>query len=243
MTDVADLLARAEAARAELGPGSGADTAVVAGIPCVSYRVDQPWACQAKAMYPPTRVALDAVLDWLEEHAVTRQQWTVMTRQRHDDAPVFTAAGLTPWLALPILALGRADLLERVATVDGLDVGPASGTAEFLAVYGEELAPLITPGTLADPTHHHLVGRIDGQPVACVQVREVANTAYLSGVTVVPACRGRGIGSATSVAATRFALASHPRAVWLAAESHLHPMYARLGFRQVGVHTLLRPGS
>lgn len=243
MTDVADLLARAEAARAVLGPTSGADSAVVEGIPCVSHRVDQPWACQAKAMVPPTSAALDAATDWLEARAVTRRQWTVMTRQRHVGAPVFSAAGLSPWLTLQILALGRADLLERIAAVDGLDVGPASGAAEFLAVYGEELAPLITPGILADPTHHHFVGRVDGQPVACVQVREVANTAYISGVTVIPACRGRGIGTAISVAATRFALASHPRVVWLAAESHLHPMYARLGFGQVGVHVLLRPGD
>jgi ribosomal protein S18 acetylase RimI-like enzyme len=241
MTDVADLLARAEAARAVVPASAGVASEVVEGVPCVSHPIGLPWACQAKAMVPPSPVVLRAVTAWLDAHALATNQWTVMTRQRHVDAPVFTERGLTPWLEMPVLTLGRADLLVQVPEVDGLEVGPVSEPADFLAVFGQELAPLITPGVLADPTQHHLVGRIAGQPVGCAQVREVMDTAYISGITVVPAYRGRGIGSAISAAATRFALTTHPRVVWLAAERHLHQMYGRLGFRQVGVHVLLRP--
>jgi GNAT superfamily N-acetyltransferase len=102
------------------------------------------------------------------------------------------------------------------------------------------LAPLVTDGVLADPHHDHLVGRIDGQPVACARIRRVLGTAYLSAITVLPQFRGQGYGLAISAAATRQARTTHPSLVWLAAVSELHPMYARLGYRPVDTHVLLK---
>ncbi|WP_020575234.1 GNAT family N-acetyltransferase [Actinopolymorpha alba] len=239
MTDVADALARAEAALTEIPADSGV-SAVVAGIPCVSYPLKQAWATQAKAMVPPRPAALDAALEWVSGHADVPGLWAVMTRGRHVTQPVFTERGLTPWLELPVLLLGGADRLASVPHVQGLEVSLATSPAEFLAVYGEELTPLVSPASLAAPSYHHLVGRVDGVPVACAQVREVAGTAYISAITVVPGARGRGFGSAISAAATRYALGLRPRAVWLCAQKDLHRMYGRLGFRPVDVHVQLR---
>ncbi|MFD2079534.1 Acetyltransferase (GNAT) family protein [Actinopolymorpha cephalotaxi] len=240
MTDLADLLARAEAALADVPADSGT-SAVVAGIACVSYPIGQPWATQAKAMGPPSASALDQAVEWLDAHAPARGLWTVTTRTRYAGRPEFTGRGFRPWLELPVLVLGSVARLAAAAPVAGLTVGAPDSAEEFLGVYGPELAPLVTPGVLASPTYHLLVGRVDGVAVACAQVREVAGTAYVSAVGVLPEWRDRGIGSAISAAAARYALGLQPRAVWLSAESHRHRMYGRIGFRPVDTHVLLRP--
>ncbi len=242
MTDLADLLARAEMALAHLPAAvlsAGSASAVVEGIPCASYPIGHRWATQAKAMTPPRPGALDSALSWLDTHAPTPGCWSVTTRERHVRDPVFVVCGLVPWLDLPVLVLGRADRVRATPDVPGLDLSPARSVEEFVAVYGSELAPLVPAGILGEPGHHFLLGRLDGVPVACAKVRAVAGTAYISGITVVPAQRGRGVGSAITAAAARLALAARPRAVWLSAGSQLHGMYGRLGFQQVGVHVQL----
>jgi GNAT superfamily N-acetyltransferase len=246
MTDVADLLARAEVALTDLSAAAsaaGSVSAVVEGIPCARHPVDHPWATQAKAMSPPRPYALDAAIGWLEEHAPAPGCWTVTTRLRHVADPVFVGRGLTPWLELPVLVLGRADRVRNAPDLPGLELSPAHDVAEFLAVFGADLAPLVPAGILTEPGHHHLVGRIAGEPVACARVREVAGTAYVSGIAVVPSHRGKGVGTAISAAAARVALTARPRAVWLTAVAGpLHRLYGRLGFQQVDVHVQLRRG-
>ncbi len=240
MTDLADLLARAEASLADVPPDI-ATSAVVAGIACVSYPIDQPWATQAKAMGPPSASALDQAIEWLDAHAAVRGQWTVTTRARYAGQPEFTRRGFRPWLELPVLVLGSVARLAAAAPVAGFTVGAPDSAEEFLGVYGAELAPLVTPAVLAAPGYHLLVGRVDGAAVACAQVRQVAGTAYMSAIGVLPEWRGRGVGTAISAAAARYALGLQPRAVWLSAEVHLHGMYGRIGFRPVDTHVLLRP--
>lgn len=237
MTDVADLVARAEGALGLLS--SSGESELVQGIPCASYPIGEPWASQAKAMLPPPPAALDAAIDWLSARAPA---WSVMTRQRFASLDVFTSRGLTPWTELPVLVLVRRAAIEATPTVP-LEVGPAASAEEFLTVYGQELAPLVTAGTLADPEYDHLVGRVDGQPVACARVRRAAGTAYLGAITVLPERRGQGYGLAISAAATHAALATQPRLVWLAAAPELHPMYGRLGYRLVDTHVLLTRGD
>jgi ribosomal protein S18 acetylase RimI-like enzyme len=240
MTDLADLLARAEAALADVPPEIGT-SAVVAGITCVSYPIDQPWATQAKAMGPPSASALDQAVEWLDAHAAARGEWVVTTRARYAGRPEFTRRGFRTWLELPALVLGSVARLVAAAPVAGFTVGAPGSAEEFLGVYGAELAPLVTPAVLAAPSYHLLVGRVDGTAVACAQVREVAGTAYICAVGVLPEWRGRGAGTAISATAAKYALGLQPRAVWLTAEAHLHRMYGRIGFRPVDTHVLLRP--
>ena len=241
MTDVADLLARA-AAVVELPSGAPGSAAVVGGIPCVSYPIAQAWATQAKAMVPPHPAGLDQAIDWLSGHAHGGpDQWVVTTRERYARLGVFGDRRLAPWLELPVLVLGSAAQARTAPHPAGLAVGTPANAEEFLAVYGAELAPLVSPAVLAAPDHHLLVGRLDGVPVACAQVREVVGTAYISAVTVLPECRGKGIGRAISAAAARYALGLEPRAVWLCAVAGLHGLYGALGFRAVDVHVQLRP--
>jgi GNAT superfamily N-acetyltransferase len=123
--------------------------------------------------------------------------------------------------------------------VPGLTVGPARDAAEFLSVYGADLAPLVTPRHLRSPGYRFLVGRMDGVPVACAQVRRAADTAYVSAVTVRPEYRRRGIGAAVSAAATRIARDLTDGPVWLHAEDGPARVYRRLGYVPVDRHVLL----
>jgi hypothetical protein len=233
MTDVADLVARAEAA---LGlPATSGESELVQGIPCSTYPIGEPWASQAKTMLPPPPAALDAAIGWLEARSPA---WTVMTRERFAHLGVFTSRGLEPWLELPILVLTQRAALRRTDAVP-LAVGPATSAAEFLAVYGAELAPLVTDGALADPDDELLVGRVDGRPVACARIRRALGAAYVSAITVLPAERGNGYGLAISAAASNAALATQPRFVWLSALPDVQPLYTRLGYRPVDTHVLL----
>ena len=240
MTDLADLLARAEAALADVPADSGT-SAVVAGIACVSYPIGQPWATQAKAMGPPSVSALEQAIEWLDAHAAAPGQWAVTTRARYAGRPEFTGAGSGRGWSFPswswAVSPGSRPRPRSPVSPSARRTARRSSSAST----ARDLAPLVTPGVLASPTYHLLVGRVDGVAVACAQVREVAGTAYVSAVGVLPEWRDRGIGSAISAAAARYALGLQPRAVWLSAEPHRHRMYGRIGFRPVDAHVLLRP--
>lgn len=230
-TEVIAALSRAELALPE-PVGDGTEAELVAGILCTSAPIRQPWATQAKVMDVPAPEALAAATQWLGKRA---PEWTVTIRAEHAHEPVF--AGLTPSLELPRLVLSAEP--EPVPAVDGLTIGPARDPEEFLTVFGWELAPLVTPQAFA-LEGSYLVGRIEGRPVACGIVRMYAGTAYISGITVAPAHRGRGIGTAISAAAVAAAKRQDPTVVWLTAVRELHPLYGRLGFRVVDVHLQLR---
>lgn len=205
----------------------GGATAVVAGVKCHSIPIPEPWATQARPVGPTD---LHPVLGWLRDQS---PQWTVAVPSWLAGRDEY--AGLVPWLTLPMYVLDG----EPVAVpVPGLEIGSARDPAEFLAVYGSELAPLVTAAHLAHPAYHHLVGRLDGAPVGCAKVLEAAGTAYVSAVTVLAGYRGKGIGAALSAAASRLG-GERAGVVWLHAAERARPLYERLGYRFVGEHVLL----
>lgn len=234
--DLADAVAVAESARADLSDVGG-DWAIVNGIPCVRLPVDYPWAVQAKAMSPPDALALAAAVRWM---AGWGSSGTVVTRRQHADHAVFTAAGLRP--ARTLSAMVWLEEPAGVAPVSGLDISAARSAAEFrtpFVSFGVDLAPLVTPRHLSAPSQRYLVGRFGGAPVACAQILWTAGTAYVSAVAVLPEFRGRGVGTAVSVAASQMARARCAGPVWLHAETRLQPLYRRLGYRGVDEHIQL----
>jgi len=238
--ELARAVAAAESARADLSEVAG-DWAVIEGIPCVRLPVAYPWAVQAKAMSPPSANALAAALRWM---AGWGSSGTVVTRRQHADHAVFAAAGLQPTLTLS--AMVCLDEPAEHTTVPGLDIGPARSAEEFriaFASFGSDLAALVTPRHLSAPSQRYLVGRFGGAPVACAQIHWTAGTAYVSAVAVLPEFRGLGVGTAISAAATREARSRCSGPVWLHAETHLHPLYRRLGYQVVDDHVQLRTGT
>lgn len=229
----AACLADAAAAAAEAPGAPGRQTALVDGVRCVVYGVPQPWAAQAIVFDEPRPASVAAAVAWLRERADAD---IVMTRTRYAGHPAFRGRVLDH--ELPALVL-TDDRVSGMRDASGLDIGPARDPAEFLAVYGAELAPLVTPADLADPHRRYLVGRHQGEPAAVAMVRRTGDAAYIGGVTVLPEWRRRGFGTAISLAATRAAVRTGASLVWLHSTETSQPIYERLGFRVVDTHLQL----
>lgn len=231
----ADLVAAAYLAdvTAVCTAAPGRQTALVDGVRCIRYGLAQAWAAQAIVFDEPRSEGLDAAAAWFAGRA---ERWTVMTRARYATHPALAGRTLDHEMPALVLADGRA---ATVRDDTGLDIGPARDPAEFLTVYGAELAPLVTPADLADPGSTYLVGRLDGAPVAVAIVRRTDDVTYVGGVTVLPEHRRRGFGTAISIAATKAALATGAGTVWLHSTPVSQPIYERLGYRVVDTHVQL----
>lgn len=87
-------------------------------------------------------------------------------------------------------------------------------------------------------TGHHLLGLVDGVPVAVARWRPVeydgVGMAKLERFAVLPAWRGRGLGRAMVAAALRAAQAAGFDAFVLHAQAHLQGLYASFDFEPVG---------
>ena len=230
MSDAAARVSAAHADTDDLTP-AGDDWAVVSGVPCQHISLPQPWATTGRVLAlpnPPTADVVTEVVAWLSARSA---HWTLMVRTR--DEP--RMAGFQRWDLMPVLALdGRP--ASRSSTV--ADIGPARDRHEFLVPYGSDLAPLVTDAHLAAPRMHHLVARVDGEPVGCARVRLLADTAYVGAVTVLVAWQGRGIGAALTVAASELA-AGYSDLVWLHCTLGSRALYERLGYHYIDDHTLL----
>lgn len=211
----------------------GRHTALVHGIRCVVYGVAERWGAQAITFDEPRREAIEAATAWLDERAGASM---VMTRARYAGHPAL--AGRVPDHEMPALVL-RDDHAAGSRDTAGLDIGPARDRDEYLAVFGAELAALVTAADLADPRRIHLVGRHEGVPVAIAMVRRSVDAAEVGAVAVLPEHRGRGFGTAISAAATRAALATGAELVWLHSTPMSQRIYERLGYRVVDVHLQL----
>jgi GNAT superfamily N-acetyltransferase len=79
----------------------------------------------------------------------------------------------------------------------------------------------------------HLLARDGDRPVACSSLFILPSGAWVTNVGTIPAARGRGAGSAVTVAAIEAALGAGHARIWLAASLLGAPVYRRLGFRSV----------
>lgn len=82
---------------------------------------------------------------------------------------------------------------------------------------------------------HHLLGRIDGRPVAAATALETGPIPTLWGIGTLEEYRGRGVGRAITLAACRIVRANGHRMVGLWATPPGQPVYERIGFRTVGL--------
>ncbi len=87
-------------------------------------------------------------------------------------------------------------------------------------------------------TCHHLLGVLDGAPIATARWRPVARegrtAAKLERFAVLPEARGQGLGRALVAATIREAQAAGHRTFVLYAQTHLESFYAAFGFVPVG---------
>jgi ribosomal protein S18 acetylase RimI-like enzyme len=231
MRDAALRVARAHADPTDISLAN--EWAVVADVPCQHIAMPHPWATTARVLAvptPPTAGAVAEVSAWLADRSPV---WSLLVRLA--DEAAFT--GFQQWELMPVLRLvGR----PRSRPGPPVEVGPAHNPEEFLVAYGAEHAPQVTEAHLAAHHMHHLVARIDGEPVGCARVRLLGDTAYVGAVTVRPAWQRRGIGSALTLTASDVG-ATYTDLVWLHCSEASRALYEQLGYRHIDDHALLVP--
>ncbi|GAA4345766.1 bifunctional histidine phosphatase family protein/GNAT family N-acetyltransferase [Angustibacter luteus] len=249
--DLAELVDRADSERNEppplppdRPPLPGSAYATVRGIACASLPIAQAWATQASVTglgFTPSPGAVDEVTAWLDDHSpsawhlVVGEHWAPEVAARHGLVEVMRHG---VWVCEEVA--GEPDVLADVRA-EGLTLEPAADVAEFVSVFGADLAPIVE-GQLDLPDRAFPVLRHDGRVVGCARLRDLAGTTYVGGITVLREFRGRGWGLALSALATRSALQRSPIA-WLHCEDTVAGLYARLGYRRVTTHVHLGPAA
>jgi GNAT superfamily N-acetyltransferase len=233
MRDLAGRIARAHADPVDIALAD--DWAIVSGVPCQHVALPYPWATTGRLLALPGPAAADAVTEvtaWLRARST---HWSLLVPLA--DETLF--AGFRRWELMPVLALRGQPVSHPGAPVR---IVPARNPDEFLVPYGAELAPLVTGAHLAAERMHHLVAWVDDEPVGCARVRMLADTAYVGAVTVLPEWRGRGLGTALTLAASELG-ARRSDLVWLHCGDASRALYERIGYRHVDDHVLLVPGD
>ena len=125
---------------------------------------------------------------------------------------------------------------DHLPTVRGLFEEYAAGMGLNFCFQGftEELASL--PGKYAPPDGRLLLAECDGQPVACVAMRKIADgICEMKRLYVRPSFQRRGIGRALTVAVIDEARRAGHRAMKLDTLASMRPavtLYESLGFRR-----------
>jgi ribosomal protein S18 acetylase RimI-like enzyme len=148
----------------------------------------------------------------------------------------FTKLFARPGMAVQLGALWRppdpvAFKLLPVSDGAGLAAAAHVDTTAFGSSQ-ETAAALYAPSVLRRDGVRMFIGMMKGSPVAAAVGHLHEGAVGVFGVAVVPTARGRGIGTAITVAA---ATAFGPEAdlAWLHPDGGTRAMYERLGFREV----------
>jgi len=229
--DLVDLVGRAETDRAR-----EVSVAEIHGVPCSSFAIDLPCATRATLTGRgdvPGEAELDEVLGWLQ--ARRPGSWQVRARIEQAEDPVVQQR------LVPVLELGVwiTDRWPRYEVPDDCEIGEARDAAEFLTVFGAELAPVIT-GQIGTAGQSFLVLQRRGDPIGCARVTLAGGTSCISGVAVLPAHRGQGFGRLISAAAVEHAVRATGIA-WLHCEDTVAPLYEQLGLHRLTTHVDLGP--
>lgn len=167
---------------------------------------------------------------------VTRLQRLGLARQ----APEFGMA-LDLGAGWPQAPLPQGATLEPVVRPDQLDdwlavMNAAYGwpdTRKTAIVRSMYVADLSLPADARD-IHHFLI-RLDGTAAACSSLFVGGGEAFVTNIGTNPATRGRGLGSAATVATLDLARAMGRAAATLTASLDGRGVYRRLGFREAGL--------
>jgi ribosomal protein S18 acetylase RimI-like enzyme len=186
------------------------------------------------------RALLDEARAWF---AARGRGFTIYVRGARDAAllDACRAAGLAQLGDMPGMVLAEAPPAVAGVELVGDDAGRASFVDVSLAAWeAAGLKPealrkhFAAPERLRGPDVAMVLARAsDGRPLATALALLSHEIAGLYWVGTRPEARGRGLGAAVTVGATRWAFERGARAVVLQASVQGEPIYRRLGFREI----------
>ena len=140
------------------------------------------------------------------------------------DAPLPTSAGLEP-------VTDRVGLDAWMEVMAAAFDWPVDGGKRrvYESLFGRDIGPS------APATRRHFLVRDGGRPAASSSVYLVGGHAFVTNIGAAPWARGRGLGTAATVATLRHAARLGHRAAVLIASVDGRGLYRRLGFREYGV--------
>jgi len=229
-----------------------APTTVLSDDPDVSwYLTGLPDAAFNSVMYAnlaPERVdaAIDELFRLRETYDVP-MGWLVGPTSRPRDLPArLQARGLRHGVTLTPMTLALVSVQAESVSVPGLTIETVED-ADALAAWadaegrgfqsvgalGRGLAALRRGvGVGHGVPLYHLLGRLDGRPVATATLMLAAGIVGIYDVSTVPEARQRGIGTAMTVAALQAGRAAGYEIAFLQPSAMGRNLYERLGFRQ-----------
>ncbi len=190
---------------------------------------------------------IDPLLDELSRRGAPFTWWVTPSSSPDDLSARLAARGLVaddPW---PAMAVPVDEILAAPA-VRGLEISRVTDEAG-LEVYASIFAPILSTspdftallvrasrliGFDASAPELHLVGRLDGEPVATASLITAGGAAGIYNVATAEAARGRGIGTAMTAAAVAEGRGRGMPLATLQASTMGNSVYERLGFRHVG---------
>jgi ribosomal protein S18 acetylase RimI-like enzyme len=224
----------AESLRRWATRSSGRFAEEVAGLSVVSLGLPERWANTVVALAAePEAAAVVEALGWfaargLDAQAIVRERdvAALVTLRRVDELPAFVA--------------------PAASAQDVLSVVPAQDAAEFARIYAAAFAmrpgmaeALVVDADIGAPGMVHLVGRRDGEAVACALLQPADGLGQVSALGVLPAGQGRGFGTAMLAACGVTARAHGCDRIWLHASASSRGFYESLGFECVDTHVAL----
>lgn len=190
--------------------------------------------------------AIDATIARFEADGLPWTWWSLPSDVPADLAERLERRGVAVLDAAPLMALmdlsGVAERpvpglsIERVRDTAGLDafLAIAEGALDLTPVVGRLLRDLATATGLGDDAPiRHYVGRIGGDVVG-IATLHLGGCAGVYNIGTLEAMRGRGVGTALTVATLLDARAAGQRVAALQSSELGLGVYRRLGFVEVG---------
>ena len=184
-------------------------------------------------------------LEYFRAHGMDAFTWWLASGARAEEwSPILQACGYGYDQRTPGMALDLDELAHPAATTaevrpvtdrEGLRVWARTFSAGFAVsdAFANPLCALYDSLRGPGSPLRHYVAHLDGEPVATSSLFLGAGVAGIYDVATLPAARGRGFGSAVTIAPLREARDEGYRVGILQSSPMGLPVYERLGFRTV----------
>jgi GNAT superfamily N-acetyltransferase len=165
--------------------------------------------------------------------------WTVWAPAEDSETTAALAAAGHVLDATPQAMAAPLDEIDLGQGAAGHEWERASGIEEMCVIleeaFGWERGPTAEVMTGLEQIGHVYVGRVNGDPVACVAAYDAAGDCGIYNVGTRAAARGRGLATGLMRQAALDARARGCETTSLQATAMGRPVYKRLGYRDLGV--------